>query len=114
MEFTCEAIWSWAATSWLRPSPADQMRPHPRGRWKQQRARARFIVCGHVEAGRAQAPGPGPGSASTSARGWGHGVLKKHSIKRNLGGAGNYQVVEVTQGTEKIEFYRRSFKMVEE
>ena len=33
----------------------------------------------------------------------GHGILKKHSIKRNLGGAGNYQVIEATQGAEKIE-----------
>uniref|UniRef100_A0A8B9X4B1 Uncharacterized protein n=1 Tax=Bos mutus grunniens TaxID=30521 RepID=A0A8B9X4B1_BOSMU len=33
----------------------------------------------------------------------GHGILKRHSIKRNLGGAGNHQVIETTQGAEKIE-----------
>ena len=26
----------------------------------------------------------------------GHGILKRHSIKRNLGGAGNHQVIEAT------------------
>ena len=33
----------------------------------------------------------------------GHDMLKRHSIKRNLRGAGNHQVIEATQGVEKIE-----------
>ena len=33
----------------------------------------------------------------------GHDMLKRHSIKGNLGEAGNHQVIEATQGAEKIE-----------
>ncbi|XP_045398261.1 cAMP-dependent protein kinase inhibitor beta isoform X1 [Lemur catta] len=42
------------------------------------------------------ARGPGPGSAGSSGRSWGHGILKRHSIKRNLGEGGTYKITEAT------------------
>uniref|UniRef100_A0ABI7XFE6 cAMP-dependent protein kinase inhibitor beta n=3 Tax=Felinae TaxID=338152 RepID=A0ABI7XFE6_FELCA len=65
-----------AAGSW---SPRRSSRPQ--GGWANPRART-----------------PGPGSARSSARGWGHGYTERHLIKRNLGEAGNHQVIEATQG----------------
>lgn len=36
----------------------------------------------------------------------GHRYTERHSIKRNLGEAGNHQVIEATQGAGKIEVGR--------
>ncbi|XP_059256623.1 cAMP-dependent protein kinase inhibitor beta isoform X1 [Mustela nigripes] len=89
-----------AATSWQRPSSAAQTRPHPldcRGGSEPEPA---SLLSATARLGEPEREDTWPRRGGKLCAPLGSQYTEKYSIKRNLGEAGNHQVIEATQGAE--------------